>query len=175
MERPPPNRRPRRSPPLRVRDLLPLVVLALACGAVLRQPFGCARPLRPTAAPSGTGSASSNAPAVSFAALAARGAAVAPGMREVARIESAGDRVELARAEGRDACVRVAFEANSPVMAKLLDGEGNVLASTGTPATGGVLGEHGPVCVRRADAVSAVAGGTEGGVASVRWVAWESP
>jgi hypothetical protein len=96
-------------------------------------------------------------------------------MREVARIESAGERVELARADGRDACVRVAFEANSPVVTKLLDEEGNVLASTDTPAIGGVLGEHGPVCVRRADAVSAVAGGTEGGVASVRWVAWKAP
>jgi hypothetical protein len=96
-------------------------------------------------------------------------------MREVARIESAGDRIEIVRAGGRDACVRVAFEASSPVVARLLDGEGNVLASSDVPEAEGVLGQRGPVCVRRGDAVSAAAGGAEAAVASVRWVAWQAP
>jgi hypothetical protein len=97
---------------------------------------------------------------------------VAQGMREVARKENTGDKVQIAQAGGHDACVRVVFEASSPVVAKLVDGEGNVLASSDSPATDGVLGERGPVCVRKGDAVSAVA---EGAAASVRWVAWESP
>jgi hypothetical protein len=96
-------------------------------------------------------------------------------MREVARIETAGNRVEIARAEGRDACVRVAFEASSPVVAKLLDGEGNVLASSEGPSADGVLGQRGPVCVRKGDAVSAAAGGAEAAVAKVRWMAWQAP
>jgi len=96
-------------------------------------------------------------------------------MREVARIESAGDRVEIVRAEGRDACVRVAFEASSPVVARLLDSEGGVLASSDVPAAEGVLGQRGPVCVRRGDTVNAEAGGADAAVATVRWVAWEAP
>jgi hypothetical protein len=93
-------------------------------------------------------------------------------MREVARMQSAGDKVEIAHAEGRDACVRVAFEASSPVVAKLMDREGNVLASSNVPATDGVLGQRGPVCVRKGDNVSAIA---EGPDANVRWMAWASP
>src|SRR4030088_1555656 len=106
-------------------------------------------------APGAVSSAASSAPNAStpsFAALVARGAMVAPGMREVARKESAGDKVEIANAGGRDACVRVVFEASSPVVAKLVDREGNVLASNDAPATDGVLGERGPVCVRKGDA-----------------------
>ncbi|HXN31309.1 MAG TPA: hypothetical protein VN894_05580 [Polyangiaceae bacterium] len=161
-----------------MRELLPLALLAFACSAVMRQPLGCARSARPPSAPSGAGRAeapASSGAAPSFAALAARGASVAPGMREVARIESAGDRVEIVRAEGGDACVRVAFEASSPVVARLLDSEGNVLASSDAPAADGVLGQRGPVCVRRGDSVSAAAGGAGAAVASVRWVAWQAP
>jgi hypothetical protein len=86
-------------------------------------------------------------------------------------MQNTGDKVEIAHAEGRDACVRVAFEASSPVVAKLVDAQGNVLAASEAPVTRGVLGERGPVCVRRGDAVSAIAEGS----ASVRWMAWASP
>jgi hypothetical protein len=96
-------------------------------------------------------------------------------MREVARIENTGDRAEVARAGERDACVRVAFEASAPIVAKLSDGEGNVLASSDVPASEGLLGQRGPVCIRRGDAVIASAGGAEAAVASVRWLAWQSP
>ena len=96
-------------------------------------------------------------------------------MREVARIENTGGRAELVRAGERDACVRVAFEASAPVVAKLSDGEGNVLASNDVPESEGVLGQRGPVCVRRGDVVVAAAGGVEAAVATVRWLAWQSP
>jgi hypothetical protein len=155
-----------------VREFLPLALLAFACGAVLRQPLGCAQPVTPARAPRAIAAVADAGSAASFDALVARGAAIAPGMREVARTQSAGDKVEIAHAEGRDACVRVAFAASSPVIAKLMDGAGNVLASSDAPATDGVLGQRGPVCVRKGDAVSAVA---EGAGASIRWVAWESP
>jgi hypothetical protein len=173
MEKPPPSRLSRRIPP-HVRELVSLVLLALACGAALREPFACARgvPRTSVVTPRAVPSAKPALSSTSFAALAARGAAVAPGMREVARLQSAGDKIEIAHAEGRDACVRVAFEASSPVIAKLVDGEGNVLASSNAPVTGGVLGERGPVCVRKGDNVSAVAEGLD---ANVRWVAWAAP
>jgi hypothetical protein len=175
MERPPSNRPPTRARPHRVREALPVALLALACGAVLRGPLGCARSAPPPIAarsPVGAASTSNAGLADPFAALSARGRAIAPGMREVTRTKSAGDRVEVARAGERDACVRVAFEARSPVVAKLLDAEGNVLAASEAPTIEGVLGEHGPVCIRRGDTVTAVTDGVE---TSVRWVAWKSP
>lgn len=131
-----------------------------------------------------------SAPALAgFQALEARGAALAPGMRVAARKESAGgEGVEIVRAEGRDACVRVAFESTQPVTAELVDGSGRVLATTTAAAMGGVLGERGPVCIRKGDLVAAVAspsegadapasdgaGVTTGSSARVRWVAWEA-
>jgi hypothetical protein len=177
MERPRPSPPPHRVLPLRVRELLPFALLAVACSAAMRQPFGCTPPPAPSPiAPSAEGRAvsltSPEAGSV-FAALSARGPSLAPGMREVTRNESAGDPVELARAEGRDACVRVAFEATAPVVATLSDAEGNVLASSVAPTVEGVLGPRGPVCIRRGDRVSARAEGADAGAIAVRWVAWE--
>ena len=178
MERSPPSPPPLRAPTHRVRELGPIALLAVACGAVLREPLGCTRS---SAAARASNAAAIAAPtpstdpadaSASFASLVARGPLVAPGMREVAHLLSTGDRIEITRAQGRDACVRVAFEASSPVVAKLLDGGGNVLASSAAPTTGGVLGERGPVCIRKGDAVLATA---EGPGSSIRWVAWASP
>jgi hypothetical protein len=107
-----------------------------------------------------------------FDALAARGQALSPGMREVARKETRGERVDLVHAEGHDACVRVAYEASAPVLARLVDGAGNVLVAASAAANDGVLGERGPVCVRKGDTVACLA---DGGPARIRWVAWEAP
>ncbi|HZU85737.1 MAG TPA: hypothetical protein VE987_22575 [Polyangiaceae bacterium] len=155
-----------------MRELVPFALLAIASGAVVHDPMGCARGAPAARSAPAAASAASTPSSAPFETLVARRAAVAPGMREVARKESAGDKIEIAPASGRDTCVRVAFEADAPVVAKLVDGEGNVLASTDKAATDGVLGPAGPVCVRKGEAVSAVA---EGAPASVRWVAWESP
>lgn len=182
MEKPPRSRLPQRATARHVLEFLPLVPLAFACGVFMNEPLGCAAsstgrapghgPTAGASAATTEGSTEEAAPALAFAALAARGPRVAPGMHEVARMQNTGDKVEIAHAEGRDACVRVAFEASAPVLAKLVDGQGNVLASSDKPATGGVLGEHGPVCVRRGQAVSALA---EGSGANIRWMAWASP
>src|SRR4029077_18774587 len=108
MERSPPSRPPLRAPTHRVRELGPIFVLAVACAAVVREPLGCTR--------SSAAAKASNAAAIaaqgpstdpadasaSFASLVARGPLVAPGMREVAHLLSTGDKVEVARAEGRD-------------------------------------------------------------------------
>jgi hypothetical protein len=107
-----------------------------------------------------------------FDALATRERAAAPGMREVARKETSGERVDLVRADRRDLCVRVAFESSAPVVAKLVDGTGSVLVASAVASTEGVLGERGPVCVRKGEVVACVA---EGGPALVRWVAWAAP
>jgi hypothetical protein len=155
-----------------VRELWPLAVLALACMAVAWSPVACAGGA-PSGKPRSVPAASASDDAA-LAALAARGPSVAPGMREAARVRSSGARVVVARAGERDACVRVAFEASAPVLAKLVDAAGNVLAALDAPAQDGVLGARGPVCVRKGDAVSAVAAGPDGGASSVRWVAWQS-
>jgi hypothetical protein len=108
---------------------------------------------------------------------------LAPGMRAIAERETAGESVELVRAEGHDQCVRVAFEATSPVVAKLTDAKGIALASSSSPASTGTLGEAGPVCIRKGDAVSAVvdAAGRDVSDAAIHggthvlWIAWAAP
>jgi len=107
-----------------------------------------------------------------FDSIEAQAPLVAPGMRELIRRQSAGERIEILRADRQDSCVRVAFESTGPVVGKLIDGAGEVLATSREATTRGVLGEHGPVCIRRGDSISAVAEGTP---TRVRWVAWGSP
>lgn len=111
-------------------------------------------------------------PESTFASLEARAAALAPGMRQAAERESRGERTELVRAAGKDTCVRVAFEAAGPVIAKLFDADGTVLCETHTPASSGVLAERGPVCVRKTGSVTAAAEGDGG---RIQWIAWASP
>ncbi|HEX4445097.1 MAG TPA: hypothetical protein VH044_00110 [Polyangiaceae bacterium] len=107
-----------------------------------------------------------------FATLEARAAALAPGMRLTAERENAGERIELVRAGNKDTCARVAFEASEPVIARLLDSAGLPLAEMHAAANEGALGEQGPVCVRKGDAISASAAGAG---ARVRWIAWALP
>jgi len=107
-----------------------------------------------------------------FATLEARGPSIAPGMRVMARLESRGEKTELVRAEQHDTCVRVAFQAAAPVVAKLIDGTNGAVATTGASAVEGVLGEKGPVCIRKGDTLS---GMVEGDAGAVRWVAWGTP
>lgn len=152
----------------------PFVLLACACTAAVTSHS----PAHPTAtsatADAPAAGAPSTMPAESYDTLAALGSSVAPGMREVARKPGTGggEPVELVRAEARDACLRVAFEADAPLVTKLVDENGQVLAALPVPATHGVLAEGGPVCVRKGDVVRAIA---EGSGAHVRWMAWESP
>jgi hypothetical protein len=155
-----------------VREAAAFALLACACGVTLHR----TDPSRAAPQPDPKATAASTAlppeTAAAFDALANRGRAAAPGMHEVARKETAGERVELVRAEARDLCVRVAFESSAPVTAKLVDGVGNVLVASGPASTEGVLGERGPVCVRRGELVACVA---DGGPAQIRWVAWAAP
>jgi hypothetical protein len=92
-------------------------------------------------------------------------------MHEIARVESAGSPAELLHAAASDACLRVAYEADGPVQAKLVDESGRVLGEHAA-ATEGVLGVDGPVCVRKGDSVLGVTGAAP---AHVRWIAWEAP
>jgi hypothetical protein len=161
-----------------VREAFALLLLACACGVAARS-APPDRPLGGSAAEDGAGESSGAYSSRSelpdhegFAEVEARGPTIASGMREVARRTSAGDRIELVRAEGQDTCVRVAFAAGLPIVAKLVDSSGQVVATTGAASTEGVLGETGPVCMRKGDSMSAV---TEGVRGPVRWVAWASP
>ncbi len=106
-----------------------------------------------------------------FLSLEARAPSLAPGMRLAAEREGAGERTELVRAAEKDTCARVAFEASAPVIAKLFDGQGGVLAQSSAPQTEGELGELGPVCVRKGDRIE---GGATGATV-VRWIAWALP
>ena len=107
-----------------------------------------------------------------FASLEGRAPSLAPGMRRAAEKESTGDRIELVRAAGKDTCVRVAFESAAPMLARLLGADGTVLYEMRAATTAGVLGDRGPICVRKGDVVSATAEGAGG---RVRWIAWASP
>jgi hypothetical protein len=171
---PPPSHSPSRAPARLVRELVPFVLLACACGAAVRQPATQPTPAlpQPSAAPAPDASAVSAESRAVFDALAARGPSVAPGMREVTRKEGGADAVDLVKADARDTCVRAAYEASAPVTARLVDQAGHVLAGANAASTDGVLGEHGPVCVRKGDVVRGIAEGAGG---RVRWVAWEAP
>jgi hypothetical protein len=180
-----PNPSPLRAPARLVRELwpwrtfartwdratctVPFLLLVCACGAAVREP-----PPSPVPTPAAVASVDPGAAETlaAFDTLAARGPTLAPGMREVARKESTTDAVELVKADARDACVRVAFDATTPVSAKLVDHAGNVLAASESPDLDGVLGARGPVCIRKGDVVRGLA---EGSGVRVRWVAWEAP
>jgi hypothetical protein len=154
-----------------VRELVPFVLLVCACGAAVTRTSEPSQPAAGAPPPSPAASASSPTDPAAFDALAARGSTVAPGMSEAARREGGNDPVALVTAEGRDTCLRVAFEATAPVKARLVDAAGNVLAATTEASTDGVLAARGPVCVRRGDVVRGIA---DGAGARVRWMAWEA-
>jgi hypothetical protein len=156
-----------------VRELLSFVLLACACGVSANAPPAGAGAETPGAngGAGAAGDAQARASSAEIDALAARGAEVAPGMREVARRESTVEKTEIAHADGHDACLRVAFSAAAPVAVKLVDQRGGVLGGVDATAQG-VIGERGPVCVRSGDAVFAVVSpaGT-----TVSFVAWAAP
>lgn len=155
-----------------MKAVAPFAVLACACTAAVTARV----PAHPQPSPPELPAAgvASTMPTESYDTLAALGSSIAPGMHEVARKPGTGggEPVELVRAESHDACLRVAFEADAPLVTKLVDENGQVLASLAVPSTHGVLAEQGPVCIRKGDVVRAVA---EGSGAHVRWMAWESP
>ena len=158
-----------------MREVAAFVLLACACGAAVgraRAPGSPAGRSAETAAVPSSGGGADDASPAAFDALASRAPSIAPGMREVARKEGAG-LVPLATADARVMCLRAAVAATAPVAATLVDAEGNVLAAASAPEREGVLGERGPVCVRRGDSVKGAADGDAG--VRVRWVAWASP
>jgi hypothetical protein len=169
----PPRDRPTNRARL-VREVVPFVLLVCACGAALDDRTG-AESLRARANASASASAGLEVPDAapeSFDDLTALGPGVAAGMREAARRSGTGEAVDLVKAEASDACVRVAFAASAPVVASLVDGQGEPLSTLSQPADRGVLGERGPVCIRRGDVVRGVAGGA---AVRVRWLAWTAP
>jgi hypothetical protein len=166
-----------------VREAIAFLLLACACGAATwsgRSSDARRRAIDEEGPPTRAGDPLPGAlpadgirePDGAFATLEARAASLAPGMRQAAERESTGERTELVRAAEKDTCVRVAFEATAPVLARLLDADGSVLCETHSPAAAGVLGERGPVCVRKNDSVSSDA---EAGGGRIRWIAWASP
>jgi hypothetical protein len=170
-----------------VREAIAFLLLACACGAATlsdrhaepqghteadpEASSGLALPVG-SAVDEGAGPTENPSAARSrgFAALEARAPALAPGMDRVVERETEGQRVELLRATDRDLCLRVAYEASDPVVARLLVHDGTTLAETRAPAAEGALGERGPVCVRKGETVSAFADGASW----VRWVVWGS-
>lgn len=154
-----------------MREVAPFVLLACACGAAVSDRGRSPVPPPPALS---TGPATSAAPAADgFDALAALGPSTAPGMREFARRAGGLEAATLLHAEASDACVRVAFAASAAIVGELVDGAGEVLASSGPAATEGVLAARGPVCVRKGDVVLAAGKGPVG--TRVRWLAWQAP
>jgi hypothetical protein len=161
-----------------VREAIAFLLLACACGAATwsgRSSDSRKAQLDDDGSTPGSepnGADGSREPDAAFASLEALAPSLAPGMRRAAAKESAGERIDLVRAPGKDTCVRVAFEASGPVVARLLGADGTVLYETHLPSTSGVLGDRGPICVRKSDVVSATA---EGAAGRIRWIAWASP
>jgi hypothetical protein len=164
-----------------VREAVAFLLLACACGAATlkgraddaRRPEEDPRAgALPGAGASGASAGEAGGFDRGFAGLEGRAAFLAPGLRLAAERENAGESVELVRALGHDVCVRVAFQSAAPVTARLLDGDGGILAETQTPAADGALGDRGPVCVRKGETVSAAVEGPGG---RVKWIAWTSP
>ena len=123
----------------------------------------------------GSVDADSNGELAPLLALAARGSVLAPGMHELTSFEAMGEqhlKRELVVATDRDVCVRVLFAAKTAVHAWLEDARGTVLAD-GEPAESGVLGTHGPVCVRRGGAV--VLHVESKAPARIRVASWSAP
>jgi hypothetical protein len=158
-----------------VRELLPFALLACACGVETR--VGPARAVvrtspPPDAAPAAGPPEGQQDAGAAFEEIKQRWSGVVAGMSPVSALEgAAGDQeaLELARADGRDLCVRVAFEAPEAVVASLVDRAGASLARS-AEQTSGLLPERGPVCVRRGDAVRGLASGSA--TTRVRWVTW---
>jgi hypothetical protein len=162
-----------------VREAIAFLLLACACGAALAERPAAPNPakkesdLDPRAPSDRSGQADpSTSDGGTFAALEALAPSLAPGMRLAMEQESTGTPAVLVHAVDRDACVRVAFESTDPVIAKLVGGDGMILAQSGVPAPSGALGERGPVCIRKGDSVSAAADAAQ---ARVRWIAWALP
>ena len=128
------------------------------------------------------GSDASSDPVPALARIAETGPSVAPGMRELARLDEAApfERTIVHAAE-RDTCARVAFAASEAVRVSLVDGPSS--ADTAPSAASGVTGT---VCVRRGgDLIVRVTSATSatrpadagggGGAARFRAVAFGAP
>ncbi len=168
------------------RDALPIALLACACGASLHatptesheaRAIAVERPPPTVARAPVEQGAGGPDPSPRADALRARGASLAPGMRLVAEHASTDSAIDVLRADSQDECVRVAYDAPEPIVAELTDSKGDVLARSAAPASTGVLAAAGPVCVRRGDAVTAVAlRSDDAGVRGpVLWAVWAAP
>jgi hypothetical protein len=109
----------------------------------------------------------------SLESIATRAGPAARGMREVARTELSTDAgrmsAEIARADTRDLCARVAYGAPDAVTARIEDATSVLAERSGE--TEGMLGARGPVCVKRGGVLRV----TFEGAARVRFVAWIAP
>jgi hypothetical protein len=141
-----------------------LALSLVACGA---EP-----PPRPVVARATLYDAGPQAPAPIDAGdpLAVDPASIAPGMREIVRSEIAVSRdatsIAVPISSEADTCVRVAVRSLSPVRVKLA-------AKSGLLGEGTTIGERGPMCVRKGDALSLELSADE--PARARVFVWSSP
>jgi hypothetical protein len=109
-------------------------------------------------------------PAPTTDALALLGPSLAPGMREVARGESALPLSIVVPGESSDVCLRAVVAAGAPVAAALI-AEGRTLALS-EPGPRALLDAHGPICLRKGTHARIEAQGPRG---PARYVVWASP
>lgn len=149
------------------------VALATGCGA---EPPRARTSVARTVLDAGTRDAAAEAAVdrlPSLTRIAESGSALAPGMREAARIDADGPvEREIVHAAEKDTCARVAFAAAAPVIVTLADGQGATLADMPRAASGVST----TVCVRRGETMLVrVAFDLDGGVGGIRAVAWIAP
>lgn len=107
-------------------------------------------------------------------ALGVRGLRVAPGMRELARLDPAPARSpDLLQQATADTCVRAVWAASRPVRVGFVDREGEPRGER-AEGTEGTVPPGGPVCSVRGEALHLVVEGAPPG-ATARAVVWASP
>ena len=136
----------------------------------------------PASAPARGPSADASAPELaatdglpSLDALAARGPADAPLMREALRVDAAAPRSAEVRAE-KDLCLRAVFASLAAVRASFAD-ESGALRGEATSGVSGTVPPRGPVCVKKGEALHLLVESTDGGSSapSARAVIFAAP
>lgn len=160
-----------RSLPTRVKLANPLLPLALSACAGAR-PTAPPAAKQAMAADASTPVVDAGEPVESLDALAARGAAEAPLMREAQRIADASKPYDV-RVD-RDVCVRAIFAASRPVRAWIEDDTKTPRGDVVPASTSSLVPPKGPACARKGEVLRLVIEGGSGPI-TARAVVWQSP
>lgn len=146
----------------------------VGCAGSRREPGGSTRTELPRSDGGASGARDAGPPEFAVppvASVAARARRVAPGMRELHRLDPAPARSpDLLRGATADTCVRAAWSSSRPVRVGFVDAEG-LPRGERAEGTVGAAPPGGPVCAARGESLHLVVEGE----ATARVVIWASP